>query len=73
MDIRYIAWAGYDLLGAIVSTGVQGPPALSGIVEGSKKMVAKEISPSLRGRPEFQTSPRIISDDRRPFPGPTNL
>ena len=23
MDIRYIAWAGYDLLGAVISTGVQ--------------------------------------------------
>ena len=75
MDIRYIAWAGYDLLGAVISTGVQGPgvPSLDAKVQGTKKVVAKEISPSMRGRMQIQNSPRIVQDDRRPFPGPTNI
>lgn len=73
MDIRYIAWAGYDLLGAVIATGTQGPPALGGKKEGTKKMTAREIGPSMRARPAIQNSPRIIHDKDKPFPGPTNI
>lgn len=73
MDIRYITWCGYDFLGAVTSTGSQGPPAVKGKSEGTKRMHAHEISPSIRGRMRLQDSPRVVQDDRRPFPGPTNI
>jgi hypothetical protein len=74
MDIRYIAWAGYDLLGAAVSTGVSDPPGLeSKELQSTKKVQAKEVTPSLRGRMAIQPSARIIHGPRRPFPGPTNI
>jgi len=74
MDIRYIAWAGYDLLGAVDSICTPLPPGLEGKeLQSTKKVQAKEVKPSLRGRMAIQPSARIIHGPRRPFPGPTNL
>lgn len=42
-------------------------------VDESKKMIAREIKPSIKGRPSIQNSPRIIQDSLRPFPRPRNL
>lgn len=50
------------------------PPDIYGKYSApEKKIYVKEIKPSLRGRMDIQSSPRIIHDSRRPFPGPTNL
>jgi hypothetical protein len=38
-----------------------------------KRMRAREMKPSIKGRPAVQPSARIIVDGNRPFPGPTNL
>lgn len=48
-------------------------PKITGNLEGTKKMSAKEIRPSMKGRTSIQNPPRIIHDSLRPFPGPTNL
>ena len=80
MDIRYICWAGNDFLGPGVSVQV-GPPnmeAQAGLEDGSggvgyrEQIKAKEIAPSMRGRMAVQSSPRIVHDELRPFPGPSN-
>ena len=73
MDIRYISWYGYDFAGPVAAVGTQGPPSIEGKVKGTKKIVATEISPSIRGRMSVQVAPRIVQDDLRPFPGPTNI
>ena len=54
------------------------PPDVHGRQERErKKMRARELKPSMKGRMDIQTSPRIIhSSDvntNRPFPGPKNI
>lgn len=74
MDIRFVAWAGYDLRGttaAAIHAG--GGPNMAADVEGSQKMTARDVRPSMKGRPNIQDSPRVISDEFRPFPGPRNI
>jgi hypothetical protein len=72
MDVRYTAWAGYDLLGTVVATGTQMPPGMSGKTSGGKKIKAKEIAPSMRGAMSIQNTPRVVHDNYRPFPGPSD-
>jgi len=51
MDMRYFAWAGYDLLGAVaVSTGYD-PLRLEGRESVTTKMSATEIVPVLSAGP----------------------
>ncbi len=49
------------------------PEVLGRYDEGTKKVTAKEITPSLRGRMSVQPSPRTVQGPYRPFPGPTNI
>jgi len=72
-DIRFIAWAGYDLLGPVSTVGIVVPPDVEGRQHATTKMVVKEISPSIRGRFSSQVSTRVVHDDLRPFPGPRNV
>ncbi len=80
MNILYLAWAGYDFLGPGVSVQV-GPPSLTsqigledstGDIGYRERVKIKEIAPSMRGRVSIQDSPRIVQDELRPFPGPSN-
>lgn len=73
VDVRYLAWAGYDLLGTSIGAGnIAAPPSMSSDSDGKIKVTIKELLPGLRGRMQLQNSPRVIQDDYRPFPGPTN-
>lgn len=73
IDVRYLSWAGYSLLDASTSAGnIATPPSMSSDSDGKRKVSIKELLPGLRGRMQLQNSPRVIQDDYRPFPGPTN-
>jgi len=52
MDMRYFAWAGYDLLGAQATTSTgYAPPRLEGREAVTTKMSATEIVPVLSAGP----------------------
>lgn len=74
MDIRFLSWAGYDLdrHGASGVFG-GGPPEMEADDDREqRRMRAREFKPGMKGRPSTAPSARIISDDLRPFPGPSN-
>jgi hypothetical protein len=74
VDIRFISWAGYDLLGYTDYSSVTiQTPSLEGKQVAKTAMVVKEISPSIRSRFSSQVSTRIVHDELRPFPGPRNV
>lgn len=84
MDIRYIAWAGYDLLFNKSLVSIDGPPDMDGVEIGKRTMFANEVGPSIRSRSiDFSPSirgnvtntltPKISGgSDLRPFPKPNN-
>lgn len=73
-DIRFLAWAGYDL-DRQGTSGVfgGGPPEIDASDDREyRKITAREFKPGMRGMPSTVPSARIISDNLRPFPGPSN-
>lgn len=73
MEIRFFAWAGYDLLGPVEGgLGVMPTPEVEGSSVAKTTMISRELSPSLKGRFRTQTSVRVFHDDLRPFPSPKN-
>lgn len=58
-DVRFAAWAGYDLSDAQEVANILNPPDMS---------ISKELVPGMKGRMDIQLSPRIVSDSVRPFP-----
>jgi len=74
MNIKFLSWAGYDLE-TQGSCGVfgGGPPEMDAEDDREQRRVrAKEFKPGMKGRPSTAPSARIIVDDLRPFPGPSN-
>lgn len=74
MDIRFLAWAGYDLDTVGGGGGFCGsPPDMDADDDREHRRIrAREYKPGMKGRPSTAPSARIISDDLRPFPGPSN-
>ena len=73
MEIRFLAWAGYDLLGPLdCGIGIMPIPEIEGKQVAKTTMISKELSPSLKGRFNVQPGVRVVHDNFRPFPGPKN-
>jgi len=62
-DVRFLAWAGYDLVNAQDVANILNPPEIE---------VSRELRPSIKGRMDIQLSPRIVHDSLRPFPDTSN-
>jgi hypothetical protein len=58
-DVRFLAWAGYDLSNLQDVANILNPPEI---------VVSEELKPSVKGRMDIQLSPRIVHDSVRPFP-----
>jgi len=82
VDIRYIAWSGYDLAGYRDVVSIDGPPSIDTSVQGNLSMSASSMKPStksrssaskpsIRSRVRSSNKPNISkASELRPFPKP---